>query len=248
MFCDLPLFTGGYTPYLSLGHQIITPKINQRGIQFTTPYETFFPNLDNVCYKKSSLISTFKSKKSRFSTFEHILATLYAKGLHNCEVSFSRNSPIQYKTREKQLCERINSRHLGEEFIFQESFMLPQKQWRQGDKTLISAPNSEEALNITVDSNYNGITSRYVFSPEKDDYESIASSRAYSRCSIFNKLGYISDISSQESVDELTKHAVVDILGAIALLANTKKAKVVGNFYCYLAGHRDHLNFLSSFK
>lgn len=234
-------------------HTYIDLHDNQEGFFFHLGQEKVEPNLDSVeiMHKLNWIpFHHFRLKKHNLSVFEHFLATMYANGIDNYGVHIHGNSLPQNLERELILHNLIMEKSFQKKrYSFQNQFMFPEREFKTRKKGGIIKvmPSSSETLTINVKCKYEDLVGVYSFSPEKDNFADIASSKAYSKFPFTSNNYYHKNVTPENIID-IAKHTVVDILGAVALLANQKKARIHGEIYCYLGGHYDHLSMMKQFQ
>lgn len=258
-----------YSIYNSLGHDRSLKFYacdEDRGIIFSHKGMKYKPTLNNT---KGSLflggsIKTFTGESEReswkkpkiFSVTEHLLATLYATGHHNVEVQFEGpNIPIfgimppQSSNRELGLV-KLLMQH-GSPNPFNDSFQLPSFSREDTHFLFKTSGGDEDSLRISSRVDLNGFECREerIFTNDyssPQDYLEIAGSRPYSP---FHRVlsSYIGS-QTQEEVEEIARHSVLDRLGAVALLANTLNRRITGNLDTWRSGHKSDIELFKEIE
>ena len=206
-------------------------------------------------------IKTFSSTppNSRYTFFEHILATLYVTGFHNIRVDFTSEStkvyglmPPQPSNREIPLTELLRSKQREFAVPFERSISLPPYSSPQNEKISFQTSPLENELEVECEVDWKGVKKKCrknLSVGSIEEYLDIADSRPYSW---FKKLSWAFPTfnnytlcETPEEIEEAAKHAIVDRLGAIALLANTLDAQILGLLSTFLSGHKTDLFHLN---
>ena len=253
---EQPLFRfRGRSPLPFVSNSILRFYRNDSGIVFTNNggKGEFKPTLNTteILTLMGKRIKTFTGQSeidgSKYSLYEHLLATLYATGFHNIRVDISTldlpffgHLPPQPKNREMSLATVLMSQNRYAK-PFEKLIQLPQYQRVGKNFEFMTVSPETDRLRISSRVDINGFDEAVEFDLESS-YLQIANSRAYGPYYKWSS-SYVG-CETQDEVRETARHSIVDRLGALALLANTLESKLAGELITHRSGHQTDLENL----